>query len=132
MLDCAAVVSRLGNLLLILALLAATGTQWAVLQSVAWTTMLASNLRNGSFTQAVERTFDGKHPCCLCKQIAAGKKAQKKTDLALQLKRLEFLSERPRFIFTAPTYFWHLRPADVFSESVCRPPPTPPPRGISI
>ena len=36
---------KLGHILLIVALLAAVGGHWIVLQSVAWTNMLAGNLR---------------------------------------------------------------------------------------
>jgi len=116
--------------MLVVALLAASGTHWAVLQTVAWTGMLASNLRSGSLTEAMEKTFDGKHPCCLCKQIAAGKKSEKKTEFSLQLKRVEFVSATPEFVFSAPAHFWRLGTADDFSKSVSYTPPTPPPRGL--
>ena len=36
--------------------------------------MLADNLTTHSFGAALQRTFDGKHPCPLCKAIAEGKK----------------------------------------------------------
>jgi hypothetical protein len=70
--------------LVVLALVLSTGLHWAALQTVAWTTMLADNLRQQSLTQAVSQTFDGQHPCCLCKAIAAGKQSEKKTELAFQ------------------------------------------------
>src|ERR1700690_3720901 len=79
---------RLGNIFLIIALFAATNVHWAVLQSVAWTTMLADNLRCCSFTEAVQCTFDGKHPCCLCKAIAAGKKPQQKAEFPWQSQKI--------------------------------------------
>ena len=82
--------ARCGNFFLIVALLAATGTHWAVLQSVAWTAMFAGNLRTGSLADAVTHTFDGKHPCAICKAVADGKKSEKKNEFTLQLKKLEF------------------------------------------
>ena len=120
--------ARIGNVLLIVALLAATGSHWAILQTVAWAGMLASNLRNSTLSEAVERTFDGKHPCCLCKQIAAGKKSEKKAEFPLQLKKFEFLAAAPRFVFGSPTQFWLLTLPDCSSKSVSHSPPTPPPR----
>jgi hypothetical protein len=51
-------------------LVAGTGAHWGALQSVAWTRMLAENLRTVLFADAVVRTFDGQHPCSLCKVIA--------------------------------------------------------------
>ena len=67
---------RIGNCLVIAALVATTGAHWALLQSVAWTTMLADNLRAYSLSESVARTFDGKFPCPICKAIAAGKKSE--------------------------------------------------------
>ncbi len=46
---------------------------WAVLQSVAWTTMLVERLRTQSVTSAFSTTFDGKHPCQLCLVIRDGR-----------------------------------------------------------
>ena len=93
---------RLGHIFLIVALLMATGSHWALLQSVAWTNMLADNLRSYSFTEAVHRTFDGKHPCRLCCQIAEGKKAEKKTEIPVEIKKLEFVQLSAPMILTAP------------------------------
>jgi hypothetical protein len=103
--DFALVFVRLGHILIILALLAATGGHWTVLQTVAWTNMLANNLRTDSVATAVTKTFDGKNPCTLCKQISAGKKTEKKTGFPTLLKKIEFYSERPLIVFSAPTDF---------------------------
>lgn len=120
----------LGNILLIVALLMATGSHWAVLQSIAWTSMLVDNLRNSSLTEAVQRTFDGNHPCALCKQIAAGKKSEKKAEFPTVLKKFDFVSERLAFVFSAPSDF-HLLPDRSFSVSnLAHKPPVPPPRPL--
>jgi len=78
---------RIGKIFLVLALVAMLGAHWALLQTVAWTTMLADNLRSGSLHDAVTRTFDGQHPCCLCKAIAAGKQSEKKAEFSFQFFR---------------------------------------------
>lgn len=119
---------RLGNIFLIGALLAATGAHWAVLQSVAWTAMIADNLRTHSMGEAVTCTFDGKHPCCLCKAIAAGKKSEKKNEFTLQLKKLEFPPSPASLVLVAPSQFRFLPAANTFAESLAFQPPTPPPR----
>ncbi|MGE3310491.1 MAG: hypothetical protein AB7O66_11010 [Limisphaerales bacterium] len=49
------------------------GLHWAVLQSVAWTTMLAKRVQAGSVWDAVQSTFDGSSPCRLCLAVKAGK-----------------------------------------------------------
>ena len=56
------------------------GLHWALLQTVAWTGMLVSYSRDGSFKQAVAKTFDGKHPCPLCKVIEKGRAEEKKQE----------------------------------------------------
>jgi hypothetical protein len=123
---------RLGHLFLILALLCATGGHWAVFQTVAWTSMLANNLRTDSIAQALTKTFDGEHPCGMCKQISAGKKAEKKSELPLLVKKLEFYSERSGIVFFAPRVF-RLAPS-LFSEldGLNHRPSVPPPRGLPV
>lgn len=128
--ECAPVFKRIGNLVLILALVAATGAHWAVLQSIAWTTMLASNLQHSSLADAVERTFDGKHPCCLCKQIAAGKRSEKKSDCSFEIKKLEFVKAAGQPAFSAPAGSFQWTTRANFCESLGWEPPTPPPRSI--
>lgn len=119
---------RLGHVLLILALLGATGGHWAVLQTIAWADMLATNLQSESVSDAITKTFDGQNPCKMCKEISAGKKAEQKSELPLQLKKLEFVTERLGFVFSAPQDF-RLAPG-LFSEldGLTHRPSVPPPR----
>ena len=56
------------------------GLHWTVLQSIAWTGMIISYSSNVSFKEAVAKTFDGKHPCSLCKAIAKGQAGEKQQD----------------------------------------------------
>jgi hypothetical protein len=124
------VFARLAKMAMIVTLVATTGAHWALLQSVAWTTMLAENLSCGSVSQAVSRTFDGKHPCPLCKAIATGKKSEKKKDSTLQLQKFEFplANENPALV--APSQFEAPPPAIAFPKVHIRRPPVPPPRGL--
>ena len=121
---------RFGYALLIVAVLAATGTHWIVLQSVAWTTMLAGNLGTTSVYQAVERTFDGQHPCCLCKQIRAGKQTEKKSEFHAGWKKLEFSYAVSAFRFEAPSHFYEVRAIDDTADLFAHAPPVPPPRQL--
>jgi hypothetical protein len=121
---------RLGHILMIAALLATTGAHWAALQSVAWTTMLANNLKSGSISQAVERTFDGRHPCPLCKAVAAGKRSESKSEFTPELKRLEYPPAPERFVLIAPIKFRLMPEPHFFSDALTEEPPTPPPRSF--
>jgi hypothetical protein len=119
-----------GHILLIFALLAATGSHWAILQSIAWTTMLADNLHDASFGEAIVKTFDGKHPCCLCRQIAQGKKSEKKTEFSVELKKLEFCQLSRALVLTAPDQFWVTDSTEQSPPQLSQAPPTPPPRPV--
>lgn len=54
------------------------GLHWAVLQSVAWTGMLATRVQTGSILEAIQTTFDGQHPCRLCLAVRDGKAESEK------------------------------------------------------
>jgi hypothetical protein len=126
------VLVRIGKIFLVLALAAMLGAHWAALQTVAWTTMLADNLRSNSFQVAAEKTFDGKHPCCLCKAIAAGKQSERKTEFSLQPQKLEFPPLKENFVLIAPSQFHLLPLANFFAKSFASKPPLRPPRGFFV
>jgi hypothetical protein len=121
-----------GNLLLIIALLVATDAQWLVLQSVAWAGMIVSYSEKAPLKLALAETFDGKHPCPLCKAIAAGKKSEKKNEFTLQLKKLEFPPAPENFILIAPSHFQILPLENSSATSLLQKPPVPPPRRLFL
>ena len=122
---------RIGKIFLVVSLVAMLGAHWTLLQTIAWTTMLADNLRTHSLSESVERTFGGKYPCPICKAIAAAKQSQKKSEFTLQTQKLEFPPAKENPILFAPTDFQFLpRPADFRSEPLTQRPVTPPPRGF--
>ena len=99
-----------------------------ILQSVAWTTMLVQNLHAESFEQAIVTTFDGKHPCCLCKQIAKAKQTEKKSDFQMDLRRLDFSYSNLALAFYPPSDFYELRAADETALLIDHAPAVPPPK----
>lgn len=128
---CDAMFVRLGNCLLIVALITATGGHWAALQTIAWTNMLAENLRTASLEEALTKTFDGKNPCKLCKSIDEGKRAERKSEVPPDLKKLEFVNERPDIVLTSPRQFWSQFEASLTLSSLAHKPPVPPPRSLA-
>jgi hypothetical protein len=54
-------------------LVLAIGGHWAVLQSVAWVRMAVRFSEQAPLGQALRMTFDGKHPCKLCKAVQEGR-----------------------------------------------------------
>jgi hypothetical protein len=123
---------RIGRIFLVIALVATLGAHWAILQTVAWTTMLADNLHSTSFQIAVKKTFDGQHPCCLCKAIAAGKQSEKKTDFSFQSQKLEFPPANKNFTLIAPAQFQLLPQKSSFAKSLSQKPLLQPPRGFFV
>ena len=121
---------RLPKLLMVLALACSIGLHWAFLQSFAWTTMLVDNLATTSLSAALQRTFDGKHPCALCKAVAEGKKSEKKADTLLRLKKFEGLNASVAIAFPPPASFPQIAAPNASLESFSHAPPTPPPRAV--
>ena len=73
------VLRKLGLVFAAFALFSIAGGHWAVLQTVAWAEMLHDyTQQTGSVTVAVEQTFDGVHPCELCREIATAKAKEHK------------------------------------------------------
>jgi hypothetical protein len=123
---------RIGKIFLVLALVAMLGAHWAALQTVAWTTMLADNLCTQSVKEAVMETFDGNHPCDICKAIAAGKQSEKKAAFSFQSQKLEFPPVKENFVLIAPTQF-QLLPLENFSaKPLAQKPLLQPPRGFFV
>lgn len=124
--------ARYGKILVVTALVLTTGLHWAALQTVAWTTMLARNLCDDSFSKAVSMTFDGRHPCCLCKAIAAAKKAGKKSEAVSPVMKMEFPLLAGPSALLPPTQFEQVPLTDLFAESRAVKPPSPPPRTFPV
>ena len=70
-----------------LALFVAIGGPLALLQGVAWVTMVHDFSKSGSLSQAVEKTFDGQHPCPLCQKLAKARAAEEKAPVTVKIDK---------------------------------------------
>lgn len=59
----------LGRLLCILAIFALSGLDRGVMQSYAWSTMMADRAPEQGFTKALDSTFSGVEPCHICQAL---------------------------------------------------------------
>jgi hypothetical protein len=59
-------------------LCASIGLHWITVQSVAWGMMIVKYSRECPLPQAVAKTFDGQHPCNLCKHVSTEQHSPKK------------------------------------------------------
>jgi hypothetical protein len=121
---------RLSRFAIAAALAFSIGLHWEVLQSVAWVVMIVNYSQDAPLTEALAKTFDGKHPCSLCKQIAHGKQSEKKTDSVSVGKKLEFFYASGAFAFAAPLDGWEVQWQESALRSVVCLPPVPPPRQL--
>jgi len=85
-----------GCVMMALALFLVAGGHWATLQGMAWATMVKEFSKNGSLTEAVGKTFDGKHPCPMCKKIASARTSEEKLPATVKVdKKAEVFLKAP-------------------------------------
>ena len=119
--------------ILVIMILGMTDGHWAILQSIAWTKMIIDYSRAKSIQTAIQQTFDGQHPCELCKFIQKAKQSSQQQELQQPSVKDDAL-----FLETSPSRFvdmpcsWFA--ADVVHPPIPRrdPPPVPPPRSLPV
>jgi hypothetical protein len=96
-----------GKWFMVLSLCAAIGLHWVALQSVAWAGMLLSYSHSGSMTSAIEKTFDGRHPCPLCNAIQKGEQSGKKQEFQISGKiDMDFQTQAVLLIPPVQDFSW--------------------------
>jgi len=78
---------RIMTIMMTAALFLSVGGHLALLQSVAWATMIRDYSHTGSMSAAVEKTFDGKHPGPLCQKIAAERSHEQKAPATVKAEK---------------------------------------------
>lgn len=58
-----------------------------MMQTIAWGSMLIAFSSNGSLAEAVDKTFDGEHPCELCKLVKETKREEDKKPVSMVMKK---------------------------------------------
>jgi len=110
------------------------GLHWAALQSVAWVSMIVRYSQDATLSEAIAQTFDGRHPCALCRIVDAGQKSDENSEgdplPSRTVLKIDLLCEASRaFLFThLPFPPFELR-AQSGLERFERP-PSPPPRRV--
>jgi hypothetical protein len=125
---------RIAALISCLAFFGANGGHWAILQSVAWAEMWVHYAHTETVVQAATKTFDGKHPCTMCKRIARQKSKEKKQDITLTLQKFSF-AKLESVSLTFPLSFAKFRynlSFRLLNSQLTLSPPTPPPQAASI
>ncbi len=114
-----------------LVLVLCLGLHWALLQSVAWVGMIVAYSQDASISEAVTKTFDGNHPCPLCKAIKSARADERQNEAKQNLKpgsklELGVVWQAQFFAFSVPSQ--KISPSN--SEATIRSdePPKPRPR----
>jgi len=116
-------------ILTVFTLICAIGGQWTLLQSVAWVGMAVRYAQDGPLSEALQKTFDGRHPCSLCKVVQEGKKSEQKQTLLKVETKIDFWLARSPSLLNAPASPLVLIPSEPGSApGRTEPPATPPPR----
>jgi hypothetical protein len=105
------------------------GGHWAVLQSVAWATMIIDYAKAEPLAEALSMTFDGAHPCGMCKEISKSKKTEREPIKVKSDKKVESLASTTQalLIDTDPVHNW-LRSEAPLVPGWMDSPPVPPPK----
>ena len=75
------------TMVMALALFLVAGGHWTMLQGVAWATMVHDFSKTGSLTEAVGKTFDGQHPCAMCKKLTSARSGEEKAPATLKVDK---------------------------------------------
>lgn len=129
---------RFGWLASLVAVFAAGGGHWMALQSVAWARMLVSYSQDASFAAALEQTFDGAHPCPMCRKISQDKAQERREQPAGAPSNSRAVPEVLCLVAGQDLPPVPVRTAFVRAPALAvpadrkQPPPTPPPRGAGV
>jgi len=112
------------------ALIVGSGAQWAVVQSVAWARMLVDYSRHASIVVAVKQTFDGEHPCALCKKVQVAKKEREQEKEIGAVPILKAVLTSTIRLPSPEPVTTDGRSPDRFASLLFPQPPVPPPRAL--
>jgi hypothetical protein len=120
--------ARTGQFVVAVALCLSIGGHWIGLQSIAWASMVANYSQQCSIAEALQRTFDGKHPCDLCKSITKSKEAEKKQDNERGVAKPDLICVKRQFAVLPPSAPYEYPALVRSSLRGFQQPPSPPPR----
>jgi hypothetical protein len=122
---------------ILLALVLSLGLHWTVLQSAAWVGMVVSYSQDGTVLDALQKTFDGEHPCPLCKLVERGtaesdegSDPSSSAPAKKEMKKIDLIAEVPlRFHFFGTGMIVDYASSSDVAEIRSVEPAVPPPQG---
>jgi hypothetical protein len=120
--------NRFAQMLCFAAVFQLLGGHWAILQTAAWVGMVIEYSANDGVQVALSKTFDGEHPCELCKSIARHTGSEKKHATQLEFGKINPIAQTGATLLLPPARFWYQQMNSRMVAGISRPPPVPPPR----
>ena len=131
---------RTGYAAAFLGLLAMANAHWAMFQVIAWGNMLVTYSSRSGIETGIRETFDGQHPCSMCKAIQRDKAS---ADGGQEIARTSGSVDLRAVTVGAAALWWTLPAVQGFPEMDATatsrlrdpprvPPPQPVPAGTSI
>ncbi len=100
-----------------------------MLQSVAYTRMVAEFAHEGPLSTAVKKAFDDRYACSLCPKIRRGSDNERKAPLKFgEVQQLEFLAASDAFIYLKASVGEQIIFVPARQMDFSNGPPKPPPR----
>ncbi|MEI9894130.1 MAG: hypothetical protein WDN28_09645 [Chthoniobacter sp.] len=112
---------------LVVALFISLGGHWAVLQSIAWTCMFVEYSQESSVKEAVVKTFDGNHPCELCKSLSKSRTGKSSGESQV-IKKTEMIHYAVAALFYGTGPLDGVEVTDWAAPAFAPEPSVPPPR----
>ena len=120
--------TRLSKIITVFALVLTLGGHWALLQSVAWVSMCVRFAQQDSWRVALNKTFDGQHPCALCRAVQQGQQAEQEQPQRSLVQEFDLFSSVPEEFVLLESSATPLLPPVAIDLGRAEQPPTPPPR----
>jgi hypothetical protein len=122
--------TRFAQILCGVALCQLLGGHWAILQTAAWVGMAFEYCAHDGVQAGLTETFDGTHPCDLCKSIAKNRTAEKNHSTLIELGKINPILQAGAPTLAPPSNFWYRQLIEAHARGVVRSPLVPPPRAL--
>jgi hypothetical protein len=121
---------RLAQILCVVALCQLLGGHWAILQTAAWVGMAIEYCGHDGVQAGLTETFDGEHPCALCKSIAKNRTSEKNHSTLSALAKIVSILQEETATLDPPRNFWFRQLSAPHAYGVPHSPLIPPPRDL--
>ncbi len=92
--------------------------------------MVIDYSKHAPLCRAIAQTFDGAHPCSLCKVVSKGKNSEKKQDLQSSAPKIDMICAALANRIERPFVPFEYAIRDSSSFELGHSPPVPPPRSL--